>query len=166
MRHPKVQERRELSAWSEGQVWGSPERPRIMKAQIDWIPLSVGSICATQGKSLAVMQVGWFSVLRCHQYPPAARPLDAHDHDPQTSVAKAYQEYDGNGRMKPSSHYDRVVDLCEELMKFTLLTRRLSRRPIQRAQGRRGEAGTARQTQVDLIIKGYSIIFEYPLTRK
>lgn len=68
--------------------------------------------------------VGWFSVLRCHQYPPAARPLDAHDHDPQTSVAKAYQEYDGNGRMKPSSHYDRVVDLCEELMKFTLLTRR------------------------------------------
>lgn len=124
MRHPKVQERRELSAWSEGEVWGSPERPRIMKAQIDWIPLSVGSICATQGKSLAVMQVGWFSVLRCHQYPPAARLLDAHDHDPQTSVAKAYQEYDGNGRMKPSSHYDRVVDLCEELMKFTLLTRR------------------------------------------
>ncbi len=57
MRHPKVQERRELSAWSEGQVWGSPERPRIMKAQIDCIPLSVGSICATQGKSLAVMQV-------------------------------------------------------------------------------------------------------------
>ncbi|MBD9544348.1 hypothetical protein IB276_33425 [Ensifer sp. ENS04] len=58
MRHPKVQERRELSAWSEGQVWGSPERPRIMKAQIDWIPLSVGSICATQGKSLGSCKSG------------------------------------------------------------------------------------------------------------
>jgi len=41
--HPKVKELRELSTWSEGQVWCSPERhgsmTGIMKAQIDWLPL-------------------------------------------------------------------------------------------------------------------------------
>ncbi len=59
--HPKVAELRELVLWSEGMVWCSPERhgamTGIMKAQIDWIPLSVGAVRPTQGKTLAVMQV-------------------------------------------------------------------------------------------------------------
>ena len=59
--HPKVQELRELMQWSEGQVWCSPERhgsmTAVFKAQIDWVPLAMGAIRPTQGKTLAVMQV-------------------------------------------------------------------------------------------------------------
>lgn len=59
--HPKVQELRDLVTWSDGMVWCSPERhgamTGIMKTQIDWIPLSLGGVRPTQGKTLAVMQV-------------------------------------------------------------------------------------------------------------
>ncbi|WP_244598430.1 arsenical resistance protein ArsH [Rhizobium tubonense] len=130
--HPKVQELRELSTWSEGQVWVSPERhgamTGIMKAQIDWIPLSVGSVRPTQGKTLAVMQVsgGSQSFNAINQLRVLGRWMRMITIPNQSSVAKAFQEFDADGRMKPSSYYDRVVDVCEELVKFTLLTRDVS----------------------------------------
>lgn len=130
--HPKVQELRDLSQWSEGQVWVSPERhgtlTGIMKAQIDWIPLSVGAIRPTQGKTLAVMQVsgGSQSFNAVNAMRLLGRWMRMITIPNQSSVAKAYQEFDGNGRMKPSSYYERVVDVCEELVKFTWLTRDIS----------------------------------------
>lgn len=127
--HPKVSELRELSAWSEGQVWVSPERhgamTGILKTQIDWIPLSIGSVRPTQGKTLAVMEVsgGSQSFNAVNQMRVLGRWMRMITIPNQSSVAKAYQEFDADGRMKPSSYYDRVVDVCEELVKFTLLTR-------------------------------------------
>ncbi|AWC23688.1 NADPH-dependent FMN reductase [Aminobacter sp. DSM 101952] len=130
--HPKVQELRELSLWSEGQVWSSPERhgaiSGVMKSQIDWIPLAVGSIRPTQGRTLAVMQVsgGSQSFNAVNQMRVLGRWMRMITIPNQSSVAKAYQEFDPEGRMKPSSYYDRVVDVMEELVKFTLLTRDVS----------------------------------------
>jgi len=127
--HPKVQELRELSAWSEGQVWCSPERhgamTSILKAQIDWIPLSIGAVRPTQGKTLAVMQVsgGSQSFNAVNQMRVLGRWMRMITIPNQSSVAKAYEQFDDGGRMKPSPYYDRVVDVVEELMKFTLLTR-------------------------------------------
>lgn len=130
--HPKVQELRELSAWSEGHVWCSPERhgsmTGIMKAQIDWIPLALGSVRPTQGKTLAVMQVsgGSQSFNAINQLRVLGRWMRMITIPNQSSVAKAYEQFDDAGRMKPSAFYDRVVDVMEELMKFTLLTRGIS----------------------------------------
>ena len=127
--HPKVKELRELSAWSEGQVWCSPERhgamTAIMKAQIDWIPLSIGAVRPTQGKTLAVMQVsgGSQSFNAVNQMRVLGRWMRMITIPNQSSVAKAFEQFDEAGRMKPSSYYDRIVDVMEELMKFTLLTR-------------------------------------------
>jgi len=127
--HDKVQELRELAAWSEGQVWSSPERhgamSAIMKAQIDWIPLSVGAVRPTQGKTLAVMQVsgGSQSFNAVNQMRVLGRWMRMITIPNQSSVAKAFAEFDDGGRMKPSPYYDRVVDVMEELVKFTLLTR-------------------------------------------
>ncbi|MCX2878423.1 arsenical resistance protein ArsH (plasmid) [Agrobacterium fabrum] len=144
--HPKVQELRDLSAWSEGQVWVSPERhgamTGIMKAQIDWIPLSVGSVRPTQGKTLAVMQVsgGSQSFNAINQLRLLGRWMRMITIPNQSSVAKAFQEFDADGRMKPSSYYDRVVDVCEELVKFTLLTRDASSYLTDRYSERKEEA--------------------------
>lgn len=127
--HPKVQELRELSAWSEGQVWCSPERHGAMtglfKSQIDWLPLEVGSIRPTQGRTLAVMQVsgGSQSFNAVNQLRVLGRWMRMVTIPNQSSVAKAYQEFDDEGRMKPSSYYERLVDVMEELYKFTLLVR-------------------------------------------
>ena len=130
--HPKVQELRELAAWAEGMVWTSPERhgamTGIMKAQIDWIPLSVGAVRPTQGKTLAVMEVsgGSQSFNAINQMRILGRWMRMITIPNQSSVAKAFLEFDDSGRMKPSSYYERVVDVMEELYKFTLLTRDVS----------------------------------------
>ena len=127
--HPKVQELRELSLWSEGQVWCSPERhgaiSGVMKSQIDWIPLEVGSVRPTQGRTLAVMQVsgGSQSFNAVNALRLLGRWMRMITIPNQSSVAMAWKEFDDNDRMKPSSYYDRVVDVMEELVKFTLLTR-------------------------------------------
>ncbi len=127
--HPKVRELRQLARWSEAMVWSSPERhgamSGIMKAQIDWIPLSQGAVRPTQGKTLAVMQVcgGSQSFNAVNQLRILGRWMRMITIPNQSSVAKAFREFDEDGRMKPSAFYDRLVDVMEELMKFTLLTR-------------------------------------------
>jgi arsenical resistance protein ArsH len=127
--HPKVQELRALAAWAEGMVWCSPERhgamSGVLKAQIDWIPLSVGSVRPTQGKTLAVMQVngGSQSFNAVNQMRVLGRWMRMFTVPNQSSVAKAFNEFDEAGRMKPSAFYDRVVDVMEELVKITLLLR-------------------------------------------
>ena len=127
--HPKVQELRSLMMWSEGQVWCSPERhgsmTSIFKSQIDWVPLSVGSVRPTQGKTLAVMQVcgGSQSFNVVNQLRVLGRWMRMVTIPNQSSVAKAFMEFDENDRMKPSPYYNRIVDVMEELMKFTMLLR-------------------------------------------
>ena len=127
--HPKVAELRELVQWSEGQVWCSPEQhgsmTGIMKTQIDWIPLTLGAVRPTQGKTLAVMQVSGgsqsFNVI--NQLRVLGRWMRMVTIPNQSSVAKAFQQFDEDGRMKPSGYYNRMVDVMEELLKFTLLLR-------------------------------------------
>ncbi len=147
--HPKVQELRELAAWSEGMVWCSPERhgamTGVMKSQIDWIPLNTGAIRPTQGKTLAVMQVcgGSQSFNAVNQMRVLGRWMRMLTIPNQSSVAQAYQEFTDEGRMKPSSYYDRVVDVMEELFKFTLLTRDLGPVLLDRYSERRESAAAA-----------------------
>ena len=127
--HPKVKELRELMIWSEGQVWCSPERhgsmTSIFKSQIDWVPLNLGGVRPTQGKTLAVMQVcgGSQSFNAVNQMRILGRWMRMVTIPNQSSVAKAFLEFDDSNRMKPSPYYNRIVDVMEELMKFTLLLR-------------------------------------------
>ncbi len=127
--HPKVAELREIVTWSEGMVWSSPERhgamTGIMKTQIDWIPLSLGGVRPTQGKTLAVMQVngGSQSFNTVNQLRILGRWMRLLTVPNQSSVARAWDEFDEDGRMKPSSYYNRIVDVMEELVRFTMLTR-------------------------------------------
>jgi arsenical resistance protein ArsH len=127
--HPKVAELRKLSEWSEGQVWCSPERhgtlTSVFKNQIDWLPLEAAGVRPTQGRTLAVMQVcgGSQSFNAVNALRVLGRWMRMVTIPNQSSVAKAWQEFDAHGRMKPSAYYDRVVDVMEELVKFTLLVR-------------------------------------------
>lgn len=127
--HPKVAELRELAQWAEGMVWSSPERhgamTSVMKAQIDWIPLSLGGVRPTQGKTLALLQVcgGSQSFNTVNQMRILGRWMRMLTIPNQSSVAKAFHEFDEAGRMLPSAYYNRVVDVMEELVKFTWLTR-------------------------------------------
>jgi arsenic resistance protein ArsH len=144
--HPKVQELRDLSLWSEAHVWCSPERhgaiSGVMKAQIDWIPLEIGSVRPTQGRTLAVMQVsgGSQSFNAVNTLRLLGRWMRMITIPNQSSVAKAYQEFDDAGRMKPSAYYERVVDVMEELEKFTLLTRDVAGYLVDRYSERRESA--------------------------
>lgn len=141
--HPKVQELRALVRWCEGMVWTSPERhgamTGIMKSQIDWIPLAEGAVRPTQGKTLAVMQVsgGSQSFNAVNQLRILGRWMRLLTIPNQSSVAKAYEEFEEDGRMKPSAYHDRVVDVMEELLKFTLLTRDLAPHLVDRYSERK-----------------------------
>ena len=127
--HPKVQELRNLSIWSEAQVWCSPEMhgaiTGVMKNQIDWIPLAEGAVRPTQGRVLAVMQVsgGSQSFNAVNTLRLLGRWMRMVVIPNQSSVARAYEQFDEAGRMLPSAYYDRVVDVMEELLRFTLLLR-------------------------------------------
>jgi arsenic resistance protein ArsH len=144
--HPKVQELRQLAQWAEGMVWCSPERhgamTGIMKSQIDWIPLAEGAVRPTQGKTLAVMQVsgGSQSFNAVNQMRVLGRWMRMLTIPNQSSVAKAFLEFDEAGRMKPSAYYDRIVDVMEELVKFTLLTRDVSAYLVDRYSERKESA--------------------------
>jgi arsenic resistance protein ArsH len=153
--HPKVQELRDLAQWSEGMVWCSPERhgamTGIMKAQIDWIPLAIGSVRPTQGKTLAVMQVsgGSQSFNAVNQLRVLGRWMRMITIPNQSSLAKAFLEFEEDGRMKPSPYYERVVDVVEELLKFTLLTRDCADYLVDRYSERR-ESAEALSKRVNL----------------
>ena len=144
--HPKVAELRELAAWSEGMVWTSPERhgamTGILKSQIDWIPLSLGAVRPTQGKTLAVMEVsgGSQSFNAVNQMRILGRWMRMLTIPNQSSVAKAFLEFEEDGRMKPSAYHDRVVDVMEELVKFTLLIRDVSPYLVDRYSERKESA--------------------------
>ncbi|WHL19825.1 arsenical resistance protein ArsH [Stenotrophomonas acidaminiphila] len=142
--HPRVRQLREWSQWSEGHVWVSPERhgtiTGVFKNQIDWLPLEDGSVRPTQGKTLAVMQVSGgsqsFNVVNTLRV--LGRWMRMLTIPNQSSVAKAWQEFDDAGRMKPSPYYDRVVDVMEELVKFTLLVRGHGEHLVDRYSERKG----------------------------
>ena len=128
--HPKVVELRNLAVWSEGMVWSSPERhgamTAVMKAQIDWLPLSLqGGIRPTQGKTLAVMQVsgGSQSFNAVNQMRILGRWMRMVTIPNQSSSPKAWLEFDGEGRLPEGPFYARIVDVMEELVKFTWLVR-------------------------------------------
>ena len=136
--HPKVAELRDLVTWCEGMVWSSPERhgamTGMMKTQIDWIPLSLGGVRPTQGKTLAVMQVsgGSQSFNTVNQLRILGRWMRLLTIPNQSSVARAWDEFDEAGRMKPSSFYNRLVDVMEELVRFTVLTRDIKDKLVDR----------------------------------
>ena len=136
--HPKVLELHELVKWSEGMVWSSPERhgamTGVMKTQIDWVPLSDGAMRPTQGKTLALMQVngGSQSFNTVNQLRILGRWMRMLTIPNQSSTPKAWKEFDENGRMKPSGNYNRIVDVMEELMKFTLITRDIKNNLVDR----------------------------------
>lgn len=146
--HPKVLELRELSQWSEAQVWSSPEvhgnMSGVMKSQIDWIPLSMGAVRPTQGKVLAVMQVsgGSQSFNAINNMRILGRWMRMLTIPNQSSVAKAYQEFDENGYMKDSAYRDRIVDVMEELMRFTYLLRDHKEFLVDRYSERKRAAGS------------------------
>ncbi len=147
--HPEVQRLRELSLWSEGQVWSCPEMhgaiTGVFKNQIDWIPLALGAMRPTQGRTLAVMQVcgGSQSFNVVNTLRLLGRWMRMLTIPNQSSVAKAYQEFDEDGRMKDSPYRDRVVDVMEELYKFTLLTRDIREFLVDRYSERREAAAKA-----------------------
>ena len=144
--HPKVAELRDAFLWSEGQVWTSPERHGAMtgvfKCQIDWVPLALGSVRPSQGRTLAVMEVsgGSQSFNAVNQLRVLGRWMRMITIPNQSSVAKAFQEFGEDDRMRPSPYYDRVVDVMEELIKFTLLTRGVADHLVDRYSERKETA--------------------------
>ncbi|MGV6875364.1 arsenical resistance protein ArsH [Pseudochelatococcus sp. B33] len=153
--HPAIKELREHAIWSEGMVWCSPERhgqmTGLMKAQIDHLPLSMGGIRPTQGRTLALMQVsgGSQSFNAVNALRLLGRWMRMFTIPNQSSIAKAFQEFDDNGRMRPSSYYDRIVDVMEELVRFTILLRPHAGELVDRYSERK-EAGKPIDTGTDL----------------
>jgi len=154
--HPAVQELRELSMWSEGQIWCSPERhgqiTGVMKAQIDHLPLNIGGMRPTQGRTLAVMQVsgGSQSFNAVNTLRLLGRWMRMFTIPNQSSVPKAFQEFNEAGRMKSSGYYERIVDVVEELVRFTVLLRPHVATLTDRYSERRATAGPQREAASDL----------------
>lgn len=154
--HPAVRELRELSMWSEGQIWCSPERhgqiTSVMKAQIDHLPLNMGGMRPTQGRALAVMQVsgGSQSFNAVNTLRLLGRWMRMFTIPNQSSVAKAFQEFDDAGRMRPSSYYERIVDVVEELVRFTILLRPHVGTLTNRYSERKDAGKPVRDTNLDL----------------
>lgn len=154
--HPAVRELRALSMWSEGQVWCSPERhgqiAAVMKAQIDHLPLDMAGIRPTQGRTLAVMQVsgGSQSFNAVNTLRLLGRWMRMFTIPNQSSVPKAFQEFDQGGRMKASAYYERIVDVIEELVRFTCLLRPHAGVLTDRYSERKERAGPARDVETDL----------------
>ncbi len=125
--HPEVVRLRKLALWADGHVWISPEQHGSMTAafknQIDWIPLSDGAVRPTQGRTVAVMEVsgGSQSYNAVNQLRILGRWMRMFVIPNQSSIPQAWREFDDDGRMKPSAYRDRVVDVCEELFRFTVL---------------------------------------------
>ncbi len=153
--HPAIKELREHAFWSEGMVWCSPERhgqiTGLMKAQIDHLPLSIGGMRPTQGRTLAVMQVsgGSQSFNAVNTLRLLGRWMRMFTIPNQSSVAKAFEEFDESGRMKPSSYYDRIVDVMEELVRFTILMRPHGSQLVDRYSERKA-AGKVIDPKTDL----------------
>jgi len=153
--HPAIKELREHAFWSEGMVWCSPERhgqiTGLMKAQIDHLPLSIGGMRPTQGRTLAVMQVsgGSQSFNAVNTLRLLGRWMRMFTIPNQSSVAKAFEEFDEAGRMKPSSYYDRIVDVMEELVRFTILMRPHGSQLVDRYSERKA-AGKVVDPKTDL----------------
>jgi arsenic resistance protein ArsH len=154
--HPAVRELRELSIWSEGQIWCSPERhgqiTGVIKAQIDHLPLNIGGMRPTQGRTLAVMQVcgGSQSFNAVNTLRLLGRWMRMFTIPNQSSVPKAFQEFDAAGRMRPSSYYERIVDVVEELLRFAVLLRPHVAALTDRYSERKEAAGPERDTAADL----------------
>ncbi|MBU1210773.1 MAG: arsenical resistance protein ArsH [Alphaproteobacteria bacterium] len=136
--HEKVVELRAKAVWAEGMVWVSPERhgamTGIFKSQIDWLPLELGGVRPTQGKTLALCQVsgGSQSFNALNQMRVLGRWMRMVTIPNQSSVPKAFAEFDEAGRMLPSPYYNRLVDVMEELVKFTWLVRARSNYLVDR----------------------------------
>src|SRR5689334_17149158 len=149
--HPAVHELRELSVWSDGHVWCSPERhgqiAGLMKLQIDHLPLEIKGMRPTQGRTLAVMQVsgGSQSFNAVNTMRVLGRWMRMFTIPNQSSVAMAYKEFDETGRMKPSSYYDRIVDVMEELVRFTVLLRPHATQLVDRYSERKSAGITTAQ---------------------
>jgi len=147
--HPAVSELRGHSMWSEGQVWCSPERhgqiTSVMKAQIDHLPLNLGGMRPTQGRTLAVMQVsaGSQSFNSVNTLRVLGRWMRMFTIPNQSSVPKAFTQFDEGGRMKPSTYYDRIVDVMEELLRFTILLRPHASQLVDRYSERKEVADRA-----------------------
>ncbi|TYT27428.1 arsenical resistance protein ArsH [Luteimonas viscosa] len=162
--HPKVQELRRLSLWSEGQVWVSPERhgspTAVFKNQIDWLPLEEGGVRPTQGRTLAVMQVcgGSQSFNVVNALRVLGRWMRMVTIPNQSSVPKAWQEFDESGRMKPSPYYDRVVDVMEELVKFTLMVRGRSNYLTSRYSERKGAVAATALAQASGAVESAPVV--------
>jgi arsenical resistance protein ArsH len=154
--HPAIRELRELSMWSEGQIWCSPERhgqiTGVMKAQVDHLPLNMGGMRPTQARTLAVMQVsgGSQSFNAVNTLRLLGRWMRMVTIPNQSSVAKAFQEFDEAGRMRPSSYYERIVDVVEELVRFTVLLRPHTDVLTDRYSERKAAAGPALRAETDL----------------
>ncbi|GAA5961293.1 hypothetical protein JCM8115_001540 [Rhodotorula mucilaginosa] len=148
--HEKVAELRSLSDWSDAHLWVSPEQhgtiTAVMKNQIDWIPLSTGSVRPTQGRTLAICQVngGSQSFNTVNVLRQLGRWMRMFTIPNQSSIPKAWTQYTDSDRLLPSSNRDRLVDVCEELVKTTILLQphfdllgdRYSEREEKRAHGR------------------------------
>ncbi|GAA6029627.1 hypothetical protein JCM8097_000970 [Rhodosporidiobolus ruineniae] len=149
-KNDKVVELRALSEWSDAQVWVCPEQhgtiTAVFKNQIDWIPLSVGSVRPTQGRTLAVVQVNGgsqsFNVVNTLR--TLGRWMRMFTIPNQSSIPKAWTQFTSSDRLLPSSNRDRLVDVMEELIKVTtilaphhgLLADRYSEREEKREHGR------------------------------